>query len=341
MRNLQAGAGNQSPETAEEAAAEAARRKGSPWDSVPEAVRQSYEQVLKTIIDRPDSITLTDAVEAAYNKCDIQFLALLKEKMASASGDSKVQLVEVADEVNNAMQRRMSSATSKLQTILSAGNPIAIEAAAAKLARAGEADDALVLLLEANLQEAHKAGPQGAGAVRVLTNVKNILQAEIDRKLEPEKRLLKQCLRCDTAEEMEAVLHEAFRPRVKLQLAENKESSDEPLVAPPAFIAAVRNLKLNFGNVGEDETEFADKVDVIISTAEKVATALYGESMSPKDQQDRAWREHGASVWDLEKLENDAMLRGEEMPWANDKYDTMLPNLNKGDKSGEFKIGGS
>jgi hypothetical protein len=46
------------------------------------------------------------------------------------------------------------------------------QAAAAKLAREGSADDALVLLLEANLQEAQKAGEAGIGATRVLTNIK-------------------------------------------------------------------------------------------------------------------------------------------------------------------------
>jgi hypothetical protein len=38
---------------AEEAAAE---EKGSPWDSVPRSVQQSYEQVLKMVLARPDTV---------------------------------------------------------------------------------------------------------------------------------------------------------------------------------------------------------------------------------------------------------------------------------------------
>jgi hypothetical protein len=49
------------------------------------------------------------------------------------------------------------------------------------------------------------------------------------------------------------------------------ESSDEPLVPPPVFINAVRGLKLNFGNVGEEEREFKEKIDTIITIAEKVS----------------------------------------------------------------------
>ena len=63
--------------------------------------------------------------------------------------------------------------------------------------------------------------------------------------------------------------------------------------------------------------------------------------MSPQEQQDRAWREHGSSVWDLEKIEEEARLKGEDLPWANNKYDYMLPTLQKGKKQREFNIGGS
>lgn len=35
--------------------------------------------------------------------------------------------------------------------------------------------------------------------------------------------------------------------------------------------------------------------------------------------QDRAWKDTTVSVFDLENMEEDGQLRGEEMPWANDK----------------------
>jgi hypothetical protein len=172
---------------------------------------------------------------------------------------------------------------------------------------------------------------------------RNIVQSEIDKKLDPEKRLIKQCLRCASIAEMEPLLQEAFRTRARISLGagDDETSSDQPLVPPPQLIDAMTNLKLNFGNVGEDERGFADKVDMVIAAAEKVATALYGANASPREQQERAWKEHGASVWDLEAMEHQALAKGEEVPWANDAYDHMLPQLEKGAKQGEFKIGGN
>lgn len=35
--------------------------------------------------------------------------------------------------------------------------------------------------------------------------------------------------------------------------------------------------------------------------------------------QDRAWKDRSVSVFDLENLEEEGKLRGEEMPWANDQ----------------------
>lgn len=35
--------------------------------------------------------------------------------------------------------------------------------------------------------------------------------------------------------------------------------------------------------------------------------------------QDRAWKDTTVSVFDLENMEEEGQLRGEEMPWANDK----------------------
>lgn len=35
--------------------------------------------------------------------------------------------------------------------------------------------------------------------------------------------------------------------------------------------------------------------------------------------QDRAWKDATVSVFDLENLEDEGQMRGEEMPWANDQ----------------------
>lgn len=35
--------------------------------------------------------------------------------------------------------------------------------------------------------------------------------------------------------------------------------------------------------------------------------------------QDRAWKEATVSVFDLENMEDQGKMQGEEMPWANDQ----------------------
>jgi hypothetical protein len=45
--------------------------------------------------------------------------------------------------------------------------------AAVKMARIGsDVNDALILLLEANIQQAEQAGPQGAGAFKLLNKIR-------------------------------------------------------------------------------------------------------------------------------------------------------------------------
>jgi hypothetical protein len=45
--------------------------------------------------------------------------------------------------------------------------------AAVKMARIGsDVNDALILLLEANIQQAEQAGPQGAGAAKLLNKIR-------------------------------------------------------------------------------------------------------------------------------------------------------------------------
>lgn len=67
------------------------------------------------------------------------------------------------------------------------------------------------------------------------------------------------------------------------------------------------------------------RAQVIIDEAQVVATELYGESMTPRDQQKFMFEKQTISVWDLADFEEQAMMSGEEVPWRNDKFDTMSP----------------
>ncbi|CAM9144394.1 unnamed protein product [Chrysoparadoxa australica] len=309
--------------------------KGSVFETVPEKVRQGYEQVLRAILERPADTSLLDAVDANYDKCDLQFLTLVKQKVKTAEFEEAQKLQEVLDGVNTIMSQRMSKATERLQAILQSGTPPKMEAKIVEMAGKGEIDDALLLLMEGNIQQAVAAG--AAGPEQLLRKLMSKAQSEMDNKMEPEKKLLRQLMRTDDSETRKELLKEAFRPRAKLMLSEGQETSEEPNVLPPAFLNAIKQLKLNFGNIGEVDPAFAAKIQDVMNEAELIATELYGESVSARDQQDKAWNDASVSVWDLEKIEDQALISGEEAPWANDKYDDIMPNFGK---TGRWDIGG-
>ena len=96
-----------------------------------------------------------------------------------------------------------------------------------------------------------------------------------------------------------------------------------PLVSPPLFINVVKSFAENFGNV--EDFSILEKLQPIIDDAQAVATDLYGEGMSPRDHQKLMYEKNTMSVWDLENFEQMAEMSGEEIPWANDKYDGMNP----------------
>jgi len=64
-----------------------------------------------------------------------------------------------------------------------------------------------------------------------------------------------------------------------------------------------------------------DKAQLIIDEAQEIATQLYGEGMSPRDQQKLMFEKNTMSVWDLADYEYNAEISGEEVPWRNDKFE--------------------
>eukprot|EP00903_Cladosiphon_okamuranus_P011527 g10854.t1 len=283
-----------------------------------------------------------DALEALKEAQMSPFEGLPKKAQEAAGTAEAAGLTLLGDTINNAMQQRMSKATERLQRILGSGNPQNMEKTISAMAERGEVDDALVLLLQANLQQAEEAdaGP----AIAVLKRLGEAAQAVLDEKVDPEKRLVRQLLRAKDRDSRIAILTNAFRQKAKVVLTDGTETSDAPDVTPPKFIEAVKGIIRNFGNVGESELGFAQRLDDMISEAEEVATDLYGETQSPQDMQDRAWKDTTVSVFDLENMEEEGKLRGEEMPWANDQYDGMTPEMVKNfkkDSDGNLQIGGS
>lgn len=93
---------------------------------------------------------------------------------------------------------------------------------------------------------------------------------------------------------------------------------------------------MNFGNV---EFGIMEKAQSIIDEAQIVATDLYGEGMSPREQQKLMFEKNTVSVWDLAEYEWEALARGEEVPWRNDAFDDKNPEDVLHDRV--KKVGGS
>uniref|UniRef100_A0A7R9WMH5 Uncharacterized protein n=2 Tax=Craspedostauros australis TaxID=1486917 RepID=A0A7R9WMH5_9STRA len=115
-----------------------------------------------------------------------------------------------------------------------------------------------------------------------------------------------------------------------------------PDVPPPDFINACKAVMLNFGNLSydDDRGDLASRIKQIASEAEVVATRIYGQGMSLREQQDRMWEDETTSIFDLEKMELEAEARGENAPWTNPDEDdnAILPGF---DLDGKMQIGGS
>ena len=76
----------------------------------------------------------------------------------------------------------------------------------------------------------------------------------------------------------------------------------------------------------------------IVDEVQEVATELYGEGMTPQQQQRFMYEKKTLSVWDLANFEEQALMSGEEVPWRSDKYDDKDPEEVLGERV--KKIGG-
>jgi hypothetical protein len=147
------------------------------------------------------------------------------------------------------------------------------------------------------------------------------------------------------------VLHSVFwKPQVAgtaenaMKAMDGEQMEQEkpmPDVPPPDFINACKAVMLNFGNLKYDDErgDLASRIKQIASEAEVVATRIYGQGLSLRDQQDRAWKEQTTSIFDLEQMELEAEANGDNAPWTDpDAGDMLLPGF---DNQGKMKIGGA
>lgn len=294
--------------------------------TVQETKDQTFKKIISMFTERlMNGDTLEQAVEHHYDLCDYDFMQSLKVKADSPIDDEDpFDYNDLLNEITKTSAKKIGSAQEKLQQILQKGRPDFMEAEIITMARKGEVDEALVLLLEANAQQAEQAG--ATAPAEVLRKLIKKANEEREKKLPDEQRLLRALIKLDNSEERKGLLYTAFQPVKTLQDTEDgpKFVEGQPLITPPAFITAVRNLIKGFGNV--EDFKIMDIAKDIIEEAQQVATDLYGEGMTARQQQDFMFKEKTVSVWDLANLEEKSLTSGEDVPWeGNPMYDDMSP----------------
>ncbi len=292
----------------------------------------SFQTIISRFLNLSDA-DLTAAVYDNYHLCDYEFISMLSAKidMYHENGDEHevVMYSNIQAEISKAMANVMGKAQEKLQRIISKGNLKAMESEIVAMSNKGEIDEALVLLLEANLQQARSAGPQGEPAVGIMTTLIARINREKDRSLPIENRLLRALLRVSSSEERKGLLYDAFKPS-KTMTEDAQFVEGDPELQPPIFIRTVRQFIRSFGNV--ESFDIMGRAQIIVDEAQIVATELYGEGMSPRQQQDYMFNKKSVSIWDLGNFEEQAAMSGEEIPWGNDAYNDKNPEDVLGDR---------
>ena len=293
-------------------------------------VTKDADSTFRSILSRFEGIyekdQLEEAVSKNYELCDMNFLNMLKNEIQvckDEGADIEAQQLEALENTIRAeMTGRLSSAQSKLDAIISknsVGGVKAMESECVRLVRKGLADEALILLMEANQQQAAAAGSPAANVLKMLIDR---IQEEKSKDLPDEQKLLRVLMKIEDSEKRKEVLYEHFSVQKSMD-NDGVVNEGAPLVSPPLFINVVKSFAENFGNV--EDFSILEKLQPIIDDAQAVATDLYGEGMSPRDHQKLMYEKNTMSVWDLENFEQMAEMSGEEIPWANDKYDGMNP----------------
>merc|ERR1719310_856340 len=145
---------------------------------------------------------------------DYGFLQRLDEAIAAPDDEAHLpRLTSIKEAVNAEMATRMQQAAEALKEVLTSPTPVIMEGKIAGFARQGRIDDAMLQLLEANLQQAQQAGEQGKGAVNVLTKLQERVKQELDKRLPPATALLRQLLRMDDKDARLSLLRENMSPK--------------------------------------------------------------------------------------------------------------------------------
>jgi hypothetical protein len=310
---------------------ELGKKKAAEIFSVQVEKKDTFMKILERFQNLPEGSDLTSAVEANYDLCDYEFMQMLKsEEQACYVEGADVEAKfysDLYDTIRSVMTARIGSAQDKLALILSKRTLPAMESEIVALVRKNQADEALILLIEANIQQADNNGVKQAADI--LRKLNQRIQSEKEKQLPDETRLMRALMKIQETEERKGLLYNAFKP-TKTMNADSELEEGPPLISPPLFINTVKLFIQSFGNL--EDFKIKDRAIAIIDEAEIVATDIWGAGMSARDQQKYMWDKKSVSVWDLADFEHEAEMSGADVPWRNDKYDNQSPEDVLSDK---------
>jgi len=299
---------------------------GMPGQSAAVVSSETYGLMLSTLLKTNESVSAQ--ISANYAMVDYAFLQRLDEAIAEGNEDMAPRLHEIKSAVNEEMATRMQAAATAMKELVQSPTAVVMEGKIAGLARQGRLDDALLQLLEANLQQAQQAGEQGKGAVQVISRLQQRVQVELDKKLAPEVSLLRRLIRMDDSDARQKLLREKMTPKKATTIilstvsteAEKDAKDTKPEISPREVAAAIQDIKLRFGNVDENyDTGFVARLDQIADEAEAIALDLAGgKELTSRQAQDMAWDQASVSVWDLEAIEEEAHQDGKLAVWEDE-----------------------
>eukprot|EP00173_Palmaria_palmata_P004620 Plantae.Rhodophyta-Palmaria_palmata.ctg666.p1 GENE.Plantae.Rhodophyta-Palmaria_palmata.ctg666~~Plantae.Rhodophyta-Palmaria_palmata.ctg666.p1 ORF type:complete len:228 (+),score=59.58 Plantae.Rhodophyta-Palmaria_palmata.ctg666:289-972(+) len=208
------------------------------------------------------------------------------------------------------MSKRVAEAAERLKEILTAGSPGDMNNALERINLKGGLDDAIVLLLQANIDQAKQAGMEPA--VKVMTGLLDYASKLKEAKLSQEVRLIRKLLRTDDDESREDLLMTALKPNKGVMLADGTVTSGVR-VNGKKFVQELRTLIDHYSNV---EEAFAMRLSALGEQSETVARKLFDmEEKDVSDLQEEAFHKRSVSVWDLEQVEMREEVEGRKADW--------------------------
>lgn len=281
------------------------------------AATNSYDELIDSMLasykrepnEEEREAALKTAVDINYHRIDLAMLERLSERIVGA-GEEAPLLARIRDGISNAMNERVTTAMESVKQVLTAGSLVEMKKSVNALASQGKLDDAFTLLLQANLDEAKKAGAQQAA--EIISGVLDYATDVKDTQVAPEIRLIRTLLRTEDEDVRMDTLTSHLQPGTAVALTDGTETTGSK-VDGKKFVDALRTLIEEYGNVDE---QFVLKLSKIGEESESVARKMFDmEGKDIEQYQHEAFHKRTVSVWDLEEYEHQETMEGRKASW--------------------------